>query len=46
MRRRLFSLQRLNSGKNGCRISFIKHDLASALTLPTPQNSLFPGRCS
>ena len=46
MRTRLFSHPRLNSEKNGCRISFISHDLASTLTLPTPQNSLFAGRCS
>jgi hypothetical protein len=32
--------------KNGCRISFLKHDLASTLTLPTPLNSLLAGRCS
>jgi hypothetical protein len=26
------------------RISILKHDLASTLTLPTPQNRLFAGR--
>ena len=46
MRTRLFSFQRLNSGKNGRRISFISHDLASTLSLPIPQNGLFMGRWS
>jgi hypothetical protein len=46
MRTRFFSSQELNPRKNGRRISFMSHDLASTLTLPTPQNSLFAGRCS
>ncbi len=35
-----------HGGKNGRRISFIKHDLTATLTSPTPPNSLFPARCS
>lgn len=30
--------------KKTCRISILKHDLASTLTLPTPQNRLLEGR--
>ena len=43
MRTHFFWSQRLKSRKKDRRISFIKHDLASALTLPTPQNGLFAG---
>ena len=35
-----FSRSRPEVRKNGLRISFITHDLTSAYTLPTPQNSL------
>src|SRR5437016_765164 len=33
-----FCCKRVNRRKNDCRISFISHDLASAYTLPIPQN--------
>jgi hypothetical protein len=46
MRTHFFSSQGLKPRKKGRRISFIKHDLAATLTLPTPQNGLFAGRCS
>ena len=46
MRTHFFCSQGLKSRKKDRRISFIKHNLASTLTLPTPQNSLFAGRCS
>ena len=46
MRTHFFPSQGLNPRKKGRRIAFIKHDLAATLTLPTPQNGLFPGRRS
>jgi len=36
MRTHFFSSQGLNPRKKGCRIWFLKHELASTLTLPTP----------
>jgi hypothetical protein len=40
MKIRFFSTSQPEVRKNGRRISLITHDLGSAYTLPTPQNSL------
>jgi hypothetical protein len=40
-----FGSPQAQARKNGRRTSFISHDLAATLTLPTPQNRLFTGRC-
>ena len=42
----IFRRTRLAAQKNGCRISFISHDLGQAYTWATLQNSHLTGRCS
>lgn len=45
MKIRFFSSSQPEVRKNELRISFITHDLDSAYTLPTPQNSLCTQTC-
>jgi len=42
MKIRFSPASQLKVRKNDLRISLITHDLNSAYTLPTPQNSLYP----
>ena len=44
MKIRFFSTSQSEARKNDLRISLITHDLTSAYTLPTPQNSLYPAQ--